>query len=435
MINIQRNNFDSALSQITDLDAVNAQGGVAAWTLPPRVMRAYNPIVFTGTVFYAVTASRPAPSGKIPNFATAILEGGASRVRFTYPVQSTVRVTFKADGGTDGVEETITVAVGEQESTTVLPYYAHIISISPTQDSYYTYLLGGDAYDGGDYLVTSSGTVFYRDTEAIAPISLSFVDGYNYITTLSAEPYRGQAQINVSAVVRSMFTKELTAYVEGIAAEQAQGVTYTISADGTDLGTYLGINGVAQVGESADMTDVTTPLTLFGSLYRYAGYELTASVISGTDVLRIGLNSGDAGMPIAIEDRCTPPAPFYVRWINTLGGVDYWMFSKSQEYAPQVSSSALYEQYNADPAAARTNRRAYALTTKNNITVGANGVPASAWEALQWLPFSPLIERYNEKLGKWIGLTVAKYEGAVMTEHSTHDIEITFDLPAINTQF
>lgn len=435
MISVIRKDFDTALAQLTDLDAVNAQGGVVAWTLPPSVMRAYNPIIFTADVFYAVTPSRPAPNGKIPNFARIDKAGGSTGITFDYPVASALTITVEQEGTTEKVA-TYTVPAGAT-ATERIRYYANIISISPAEDSSYLYLTVGESYDGGDYLVTSSGNVFYRDTESISPITLSIAltSQYENFITLSAESYKGQAQIDVSAIIRTTFAKHLTDNVVGLADEPALSTTYTVLSNYTQLGTFAGINAVAQVGESADMSDAPSPLTRFAKLYRYAGYELTASVLSGYDVIRVGLNEGSAAVPIEVEDRCTPPAPFYVRWINALGGVDYWMFSKSQEYAPQVSSSSLYEQYHSDPAQATTNRRAYAIATKNGIIVGAEGVPAEAWDALQGLPFAPLIEWYNEKLGKWIGLTVAKYDGAVMTDHSTHDIEIEFELPAINTQF
>lgn len=435
MISVIRKDFNTTLATLTNLDAVNAQGGVVAWTLPPAQHRAFNPIPFVGDVFYAVTASKPAPGGKIPNFARVDKAGSSTGITFDYPVASTLTITVKQEGSVEGTAR-YTVTAGAT-ATERIPYYANIISISPADDSRYMYLTEGESYDDGDYLVTSAGTVFYKDTESIKPITLSILsNGYELLATLQAEPFEGQAVIDVGAVVRTLFARQLAPIGDGLSSneETALGVAYYVTSD-TLLGTFLAVNAVAQVGESADMSNAPTPLTLNTTLYRYEGYELTASVISGRAVTRIGLNTSGAGSLIAIEDRCVPPAPFYLRWINALGGVDYWMFCKAQEYAPQVSSSSLYEQYNIDPAQATTNRRAYAIATKNGITVGAQGVAPEAWEALQRLPFSPLIEWWNEKLGKWIGLTVAKYDGAVQTNHSTHDIEIEFELPAINTQF
>lgn len=434
MISVIRKDFNTTLASLTNLDAVNAQGGVVAWTLPPAQHRAFNPIPFVGDVFYAVTASKPAPSGKIPNFARVDKAGGSTGITFDYPVASTVAITVELEGSVEPTAR-YTVAAGSRE-TERIPYYADIVSISPSYDSQYMYLAMGESYDGGDYLVTSAGTVFYKDTESIEPITLSILpnNSYEALSTLQAEPFKGQAVIDVGAVVRTLFARQLAPIGNGLSDDPALGVAYSVTSN-TPLGTFLAVNAVAQVGESADMSNAPTPLTLNTTLYRYEGYELTASVISGSAVTRVGLNTSDAGSLITIEDRCVPPAPFYVRWINALGGVDYWMFCKVQEYAPQVSSSSLYEQSNIDPAQATTNRRAYAIATKNGITVGAQGVAPEAWEALQRLPFAPLIEWWNEKLGKWIGLTVAKYDSAVYTNHSTHDIEIEFELPAINTQF
>lgn len=435
MISVIRNNFNSALNYLSNLDTVNAQGGVVAWTLPPARHRAFNPILFVGEVFYAVTDSKPLPGNRKANFARLDLAGGSTGITFDYAVARTVVVTVQHQGSTSGVTEQYTISAGSTQSSRI-PYYAEIVSILPSIDNSYIYLAGGKSYDNGDYLVTTSGKVFYRDTTSIDQITLAITRQYEQVAVLEAEAYNGRVEIDVSAVIRTMFSRNL-GEVGGMSnIDPALCVTYSAISNNLALGTFRAANAVAQVGESSNMSNINDVLTLNSTLYYYEGYELTAAIFLGDGIVRLPMNPAASGaLPIVIEERCVPPAPFYVRWINTLGGVDYWMFSKVQEFAPQVSSTSLYEQYNSDPAQAATNRRAYAIATKNGVTVGAEGAPAEAWEALQRLPFSPLIEWWNEKLGKWIGLTVAKYDGAVMTNHSTHDIEIEFALPAINTQF
>lgn len=435
MISIDRTDFNNSLAQITNLDALNASGGVAAWGLPPKKMRAFNPIVFHCEVFYAVTASRPAPSnGIVPNFGRKIQEGGTTRVRFDYPVASTVVVTFE---GQQGQSETKTLFAGQQESD-VVAYYAEIVSIRPASDTRYLYLTVGESYDGGSILITSTGVVFYRDADNVNTVSLEVaVAGFDAVP-LVADTYKGVADIDVGAVVRTTFGDTLVNIpADGIASgEGALGKAYTVNADNAQFSGFMGINAVAQIGESADMTAVTTPLTLMGKLYKYPNYELSTSVISGSEVLRLGIgNNGVAQTGQSVEVRCVPPAPFYVRWVNTLGGVDYWMFAKSQQFAPSVGGTTLAERYVADPATATSNRQPYAITTTNAVTVGAEGIPTEAWEALRRLPFSPLIEWWNEKTGKWVRVTVAKYDGKYLTDHTTHSLEVEFNLPAINTQF
>ena len=46
-----------------------------------------------------------------------------------------------------------------------------------------------------------------------------------------------------------------------------------------------------------------------------------------------------------------------------------------------------------------------------------------------------MIEWYNEELSKWIALGISKFDGQENTRSNTNNIEITFNLPNINTQF
>ena len=429
MINTLRSYFDNALSQISDLDAFNAGGGVAVWTAPPTAAKAYNPIIFSATVYKAVTPSNPI-AGTTVNVAQAVHEGGTTIVRFTYPVAS--RITLVMTDQNESTQ-TLTVTAGATESPRIADGYYQIQSITPAKDAQYIYVAAGTALDAGDYLIASSGAVFYR-TNDVSTVTLTLVVKGERIT-LTAETFLGKADMDVSAIVRTYFAPHIF-NIEGggLADDPALAVTYSAEAQGLTFGSFGAINAVAQVGERADYTDAPNHLSLAKIYHKYDGYPLDYSVLGGISVVRAGIVGAMVTPIIAVED-CTPPSPFYVRWVNALGGVDYWMFSKRQEFTPSVSSTSTYAQYKADPATAITNRRAYALATKNSVTVGAEGVQAIHWDMLEGLPFSPLIEWYNEKLGKWIGITVAKYEGKIVTDTNTHTIEITFDLPTINTQF
>lgn len=429
MINTLRSNFDNALSQISDLDAFNAGGGVAVWTAPPTVAKAYNPIIFTATVYKAVTPSNPI-SGTTVNVAQAVHEGGTTIVRFTYPVAS--RITLVMIDQNESTQ-TITVTAGATESSRIDNGYYDIESITPAKDAQYFYVAAGTALDAGDYLIASSGAVFYRTNE-VSTVTLTLVVENERIT-LTAETFIGKVDMDVSAIVRTYFAPNLL-NIEGggLDDDPALAVTYSAEAQGLTFGSFGAINAVAQVGERADYTDTPNPISLAKIYHKYNGYPLDYSILGGNSVVRVGIVGAMVTPILAVED-CTPPSPFYVRWVNALGGVDYWMFSKRQEFTPSVSSTSTYAQYNADPATAITNHRAYAIATKNSVTVGAEGVQVIYWDMLKGLPFSPLIEWYNEKLRKWIGITVAKYEGKIVTDTNTHTIEITFDLPTINTQF
>lgn len=278
-------------------------------------------------------------------------------------------------------------------------------------------------FGGGDTdktIVTPDGTTLYFDAEGAERVTLPIYVGATLAVTLEVEAYKGVATIDLSPIAKSFFGRVLTyidAYRNTVQLQfQEQTITFVVR------------NGVAQIGESSKMHS-TARTTRAEYLVKYPNYML--SYVKGDSVLVLSL---DSSTDIPIEEGCVPVSPFYVRWLNAQGGVDYWMFSRAQEHNPSVSKTDTYDVYTEYPDIAPTNRQAYGITTKNSITVGAEGV-GDNWDVLKGLPFSPIIQWYNEKLSKWIGLTVAKYDGSIRLDHYTHSIEIKFDLPTINTQF
>lgn len=276
------------------------------------------------------------------------------------------------------------------------------------------------------------------NTQDIETVVLYIYDqNYNKLfQTLSAETYEGYARFDVSSVVRMAFNRQLSgAASPGL--DRALYFRYRVQdASGANLGSFIALNAVAQVGESPDMgTWLNAPLTLFQRLYRYDGYELLVTTLTSTGVRRAAITGNTAAGSLPVVDVCTPENPFYVRWINMQGGVDYYMFSRRQDFEQSVKQVSTYELVVDDISSARTNSRPYALTAENRVTVGADSIPAADYAVLRMLPFSPSIEWYNETLGKWIALTPAKFTGKLRTKDATHSLEVQFDLPRLNTQF
>ncbi len=372
MINLLRQNYTQAFA-ITDKAAANEAGGVVLWDVPPIYAAAFNPIILTRTRYlFAIDGEAPTTGGVI----------------------------------TDGTA-----------------------TLYPTSD-----------------VDTAAITIVKRDSTRSV--------------TLSAESFGGVTTFDLSAVVRLWFNELLDPAITLPVIDGKLFVQYSIDGMGIDnfSQVFTAINAVAQVGEDSNMTQyLGRILSRAPRLILYEGYDADFSTLTADGVKRDTTSANaillldEQGQPILtekgeeiyvvagygteIERECVPPQPFYVRWINQLGGVDYWMFRQSQEYAPSVKSSSLYERYVANPIDARSNRHAYAITTDHTVTVGAENIPMDFYEMVAWLPFSPFIEWYNEKLDKWIALTVAKYNGSILTRNKLHGIEITFNLPAINTQF
>lgn len=252
--------------------------------------------------------------------------------------------------------------------------------------------------------------------------------------SMKAETYRGSARFDVSSVVRTAFAR----LSSGGEPTYDRALSFSYRAEGpgsVNLGTFTAVNAVAQVGESPDLSSwLNKALTRFERLYHYDGYELTVSSLRSGAVARDSAGPGTVSGK-AVVSACTPAQPFYVRWINQQGGVDYWMFSRRQEFEQSVKSVSSFEEIVDDVENAATNSRAYGISAENRVTVGADNVPKADYDVLRKLPFAPTIEWYNEDLGKWIALLPSKFTGKMRTSDRSHSIEIQFDLPRLNLQY
>lgn len=467
MRNYLRSNYEEAFS-VQNLYAVNAEGGIALWEMPSKFQNAYNPIIFRRTHWYFMTDGYTPPQGNNLNFVTLY---GASAIRFMYPLASDVIIRSRRDT----TISSFTMNKGSQVAAVgwldeVLD--VTVVSTGTNKDEKYTYLPANNSE--GDSFIVYDGKVLYL---ASADIDTSYLDIYKPDGTLGiklgAESFNGVTTFDVSGVVRTWFAEQLTDSENAIAADARLSIKYTVKGIGGVGTTYdmVAINGVSQIGENSDRTaDVGKVLTCYDRLSLYDGYLLDYSVLSdapistpngntiATAISRVTVNGreevletetanvnvfDEAGLPIfllptfniPVFGRCVPDQPFYVRWINHLGGVDYYMFARRQEFQPKVKSSSTYEVYVENTNTARTNAKAHAISTENTVVVGAEGIPDREYAALARLPFAPTIEWYNERLGKWIAVTVSKFDGKQQSDTPCTDIEIVFNLPTINTQF
>lgn len=324
-------------------------------------------------------------------------------------------------------------------------HYADIVT-----SANYIYILPGTSYEDSNYIVGSDGAVLYVTDEVdTATLDVFRADGQPG-TRLSAESFQGVTQFDLSPVVRGWFDTELCD--SGAGAGRGSGpfadghlaVRYFVRGLGGQQTThhFVALNAVAQIGENP----VCGPgdyLSQARTLRLCEGYPLDYSAIddaaaaSSRGVVRTPIDASHlpaAGtVPFGVVRACVPAQPFYLRWVNPLGGVDYFMFSRRQTYKPSVKSSSTYEGYVPDPLRAPSNVRAWQITTANTVTVGAGGLSDEELGLLSGLPYAPTIEWYDG--GRWTRLAVAKFDGSFGTDSHMHSFEITFTLPQINTQF
>jgi hypothetical protein len=129
---------------------------------------------------------------------------------------------------------------------------------------------------------------------------------------------------------------------------------------------------------------------------------------------------------------CIPDNPFYIRWINEKGGYDFWMFKSYPSDEQEIEDIINILPYPSDQY--RIWHRASAIGRKR-ITVGDGLLTREEFECLKFIPRSPLVEWYDESIGKW--QTVVFEDSISVTWNSRSglgDIEYTFTLPPIKLQ-
>ena len=295
---------------------------------------------------------------------------------------------------------------------------------------------------------------------------------------------------DLSSVVKLWLDEKITYLPQDVKRDWVLSQSYGVFIGGVFQFSSMAINTVAQCGESGSMTmRYGTFLTKFDKIKYYYGWErylsflpfnnglttierqpypITAysginvvsfrctegiNSISGTNLseplttnfdeiiltnfdeeIHLNVNGGTQTTSILVEDNCIPDSPLYVRWLNTLGGWDYWMFGVRQFYS---SKSEQKEFANRFIESVHNDRRTTDLTNlsvSNFVKAGAGVLSANEFEALKEIEYSPMVDYYDTKQMHWIGCQVSEVANENDTKLMTKSIEITFELPKRNLQ-
>ena len=234
---------------------------------------------------------------------------------------------------------------------------------------------------------------------------------------------------------------------------------------------YKAINAVFQLGQSSRMTGLMGSfLTSQSVLYKYAGFPLLVSMLTNegatddqeADAVPIYINSTLAGevpavaphvdieiidgvasisldssytivvdiMGDAIADiygnilatgnaatvvqsirvipACTPANPFYVRWLSPLGGMEFFMFSRSQEVIDEVSNIATFEERIDNQETATRTTTTIGMDAKRTAKCEARGLNPGDFYKLRGLMYGQRLEYYNTELEAWQGIVLSK---------------------------
>lgn len=135
----------------------------------------------------------------------------------------------------------------------------------------------------------------------------------------------------------------------------------------------------------------------------------------------------------ALEQSCNT---FYVRWLNTLGGWDYWLFENKIYEALNVENGNNYESYFDSISAISDFENVTFKNVSPAVQVGSSTLTKNEAEGLKILTTSPKIYWYNEEFSKWIGVIVEPGTFNIRsTKENYFNVELTFVKPKYFNQF
>jgi hypothetical protein len=330
------------------------------------------------------------------------------------------------------------------------------------------------------------------ETKAVLKIAKGHYDTLpTDFITIEREYFNAETTFDLSSKIKKLFDNTVSR--SSTIDNNNLKVYYSVFNGLTDSLIYKGtaLNAVVQVGRSTDLTQYLGYfLTKFNSLRFYEGYPqdiyalgyegietfvmyggdtLTSTLLSHfgvplhcTDSIELSTSEDDIylrnnagqiiynnlGEPITIytvgdgmqrglpvECLCVPKSPFYVRWINDMGGVDYWMFNKRQIIQSNIKNIDTYKPVWTNNETTTETDKILGIETEDMVKVGSENLNANDYEVIYKLPYSPKIEYYDKALNKWFTMVIDKFDHENDTSAALKDIEFTFKLPEKQLQF
>lgn len=138
-------------------------------------------------------------------------------------------------------------------------------------------------------------------------------------------------------------------------------------------------------------------------------------------------------------ENCIPANPFFVRWLNPLGGWDSWLFGVRQVHAYDIDDTDTFEPVINYLQIANGIEETLKKDAFENITVGYDGLTKARVDGIKYLLTSPKIYYLegNPQYSNFIKLVIRVKPGSYKIYDNgdgLHSMEITFIKPKLQTQ-
>lgn len=277
------------------------------------------------------------------------------------------------------------------------------------------------------------------------PLTVSYIinntSATNWSVRLDGEEYEDSTALaNMAQVLKAHATSVLTnapqyvthvdSIVIGWGSERKRFVYY--GTGGTSERPYLwkGIDsGVADVFMSSADRDPQVDDRVYSvgtSPWPYRVYEVSSSPHThGSLSLYV------AGLPrdtIQVREMPVPAHPFYVRWVNTKGGWDYFMFACNQKQTNTLTKNDTYEPYVLYYGRYGV-RSSYNKAATTVVEVSTGTIDRATLESVLECVYSPLVQLYDEATSSWVEIQPKTDKQEIMADQPTGEVMMSFELP------
>ncbi len=147
------------------------------------------------------------------------------------------------------------------------------------------------------------------------------------------------------------------------------------------------------------------------------------------------LEESRTGKTISFYAGCTPDDPVYVRWINTIGAWEYFMFSGSRGLGQRVERGDTFALAGAYDIDAKETTGELPPTVTVYITCGAEQLERPEFEALKTIATSPYVQIYDTERKAFTRCLVNGTDIVWNTQASRGQIDLELTLMTPYTQF
>lgn len=289
----------------------------------------------------------------------------------------------------------------------------------------YVQLVSGDKYLTPDLSTTSSDEInnFFAQVKTIDATNLKW---YFFLCGNGGKLLRGvTVNTSISGGIDDPVEDAFDNIIEvshGLTTENLRRVWFLNEDEGYIFGDNFTVLKTIDAGQTWEKIQVTVPAgystICYDGMVVKVGTEETYYfkclnlTTNQYDILEfIGIGQFVTGeicseeKEIEVDNECKAN-PIYLRWLNPLGGFDYWLFDKQQSVTLNVSDEITFNTVIDDMIGVRNRMQVLSKRASEEIEVGAEMLTIDQINGIKYLLSSPKVEMYNGTCTCWIEVRI-----------------------------